>query len=140
MKIKEPEVMREIRAVRDLMARRVEQEGILAFYSSLEGRAEKLMERHRSPQPAALPRSIKARTVKRRALVIALPQPRAILEIHRIRQQMQAERKRVGGEKWRTDLNQQGKEFARRHGLKYLESPSIADVLHDKPNEKSNLY
>jgi hypothetical protein len=136
MKIKEPEVMREIRAVRDLMARRVEQEGILAFYSSLEGRAEKLMEGHRSPQRSALPRSLKARTAMRRALVHALPQPRAIEEIHCIREQMQAERKRVGGEKWRTDLNQQGKEFARRHGLKYLESPSIADVLHDKPNEK----
>jgi hypothetical protein len=56
MKIKEPEVMREIRAVRDRMAPRVEREGILAFYSSLAGHAEKLMARHRSPRREATPR------------------------------------------------------------------------------------
>jgi len=132
MKIEEPEVTPEIRAVRDRMARRVEQEGILAFYSSLEGHAEKLMARHRSPQRTALPRSIEARTAKRRALVAALPEPRAIQEIHRIREQMHAERERIGDEKWRPEVNRQGKEFARRHGLKYAESPPSADVLHDK--------
>jgi hypothetical protein len=136
MKFKETEVTREIRAVRDRMARRVEQEGILAFYSSLEGRAEKLMARYRSPKRAALPRSIEARTAKRRALVDALPEPMAIQEIHRIREEMHAERERVGSDKWREEVNRQGKEFARRHGLKYVESPSSADVVHDKPAKK----
>ena len=37
MKIKEPEVTREIRAVRDRMAQHVEQEGIFPFYASLTG-------------------------------------------------------------------------------------------------------
>jgi hypothetical protein len=76
--------MREIRVVRDRMARRVEQEGVLALYSSLEGRAGKLMARRRSPHPAALPRCLEARKAKRRALVDALPEPRAIQETHRM--------------------------------------------------------
>lgn len=67
MKIKEPEVMQEIRAVRNWMARRVEQEGILAFYSSLKGHAEKLMALHHSPKRAALARSIESRRARRRA-------------------------------------------------------------------------
>jgi hypothetical protein len=116
MKIKETEVTREIRAVRDRMARRVEQEGMLAFYASLAGHAEKLMARHRSPERLALPRSLKARKAKRRALVDALPEPRAIQEIRLIRQ---------------------GKEMDRRHALKYVESPSSADVLNDKPSQSS---
>ncbi|MGA2173381.1 MAG: hypothetical protein ABSH38_00215 [Verrucomicrobiota bacterium] len=124
---------REIRAVRDRMARRVEQEGIFAFYASLEGRAAKLMAQHRSPQRAARPRSIQARKAMRRALVDALPEPGAIQEIRRIREEMLAEEKRVGSDKYWAEANRQGKEFARRHGLKYVESPSSADVLHDKP-------
>jgi hypothetical protein len=136
VKIKEPEVMQEIRAVRNRMARRVEQEGILAFCSSLKGHAEKLMALHHSPKRAAPPRSIEARRAKRRALVDALPEPRAIQEIHRIREKMQAERKRLGDDKWRETVNQHGKEFARRHGLKYVESSPSADVLHDKPAKK----
>ena len=140
MKNKEAEVTREIRAVRDRMARRVEQEGIFAFYASLAGRAAKLMARHRSPQPAALPRSIEARKAKRRALVDALPEPKAIQEVHRIRQELQAEEKRVGSDKYWAEANRQGREFARRHGLKYVESPLSAYVLHDKPASKHKVH
>jgi hypothetical protein len=135
MKIKEAEVMREIRAVRDQMAPRVERDGIFAFYASLEGHAAKLMAQHRSPQRSALPRSIKARTAKRHALVDALPQPRAIEEIHRIREEMHAQRGRAGSEKLRAEINRQGKDLARPHWLKYAESAPSADVLHDKPHK-----
>ena len=140
MKTKEAEVTREIRAVRDRMAGRVEQEGILAFYTSLAGRATKLMARHRSPQPAALPRSIEARKAKRRALVDALPEPKAIQEVHRIRQELQAEEKRVGSEKFRAEVNRHGREFARRHRLKYVEPPSSDYVLHDQPAGKQRVH
>jgi hypothetical protein len=140
MKIKETEVSREIRAVRDRMARRVEQAGILAFYSSLEGHAEKLMARYRSPQRAARPRTIEARKAKRRALLDALTEPRAIQEIHRIRKAMHAEGKRVGSDKYWAEASRKGKEFTRRHGLKYVESPSSAYVLHDKPAPKHKAH
>jgi len=103
MKTKEAEVTREIRAIRDQMARRVEQEGIFAFYVSLEGCAAKLMARHRSPRHTALPHSSAARKARRHALVDALPEPEAIQEVRRIRQEM------------------------------LTESPSSAYVLHDKP-------
>ena len=103
MKTKEAEVTREIRAVRDRMARRVEQEGIFAFYASLEGRAAKLMAEHRSPRCMTLPRSSEARKAKRHALVDALPEPKAIQEVRRIRDKMREE------------------------------LPSDAYVLHDKP-------
>jgi hypothetical protein len=136
MKTKEAEVTREIRAVRDQMARRVEQEGIFAFYASLEGQAAKLMARHRSPRHTAPPRNSEARKTKRRALVDALPEPAAIRELHRIRQEIRAEEKRVGSDKYWAEVNRRGKEFARRHGLKYVESPSSAYVLHDKPVKK----
>jgi len=132
--------MREIRAVRDQMAPRVEEDGILAFYASLEGRAAKLMARHRSRQRAALPRGIEARTARRRALVDALPEPRAIQEIHRLREEMLAEEKRVGSDKFWAQANRQGKEFARRHGLKYVESPSSDYVLHDRPSGKDKVH
>jgi hypothetical protein len=136
MKINEAKVMREIRAVRDQMARRVEQEGIFAFYASLEGHAAELMARHRSHRPAAPPRSRAARKARRRALVDALPEPKAILELRRIRQEMLAEEKRAGSDQYWAGVNRQGREFARRHALKYVESPPSASVLHDKPAKK----
>jgi hypothetical protein len=136
MKIKEAEVTREIRAVRDQMARRIEQEGILAFYSSLEGKAPTLMAQYRSPRRATLPRSIEARRDKRRALVDAIPEPSAIREVRRIRQEMLADEKRGGGEKRQEEANRQGKDFGRRRGLRYAVSPSSLDVLHDKPVKK----
>jgi hypothetical protein len=133
MKTREAEVAREIRAVRDRMARRVEQEGVFTFYASLAGQAAKLMAQHRSPRRAALPRSIEARKAKRRALVNALPEPSAIQEVRRIRDEMLTQEKRFGSDKGQAEVSRQGKEFARRHGHKYEESPSCADVLHDKP-------
>ena len=60
-------------------------------------------------------------------------EPAAIRELRRIRQEMLADEKRVGSDKYWAEANRQGKEFARRHGLKYVESPSSAYVLHDKP-------
>jgi hypothetical protein len=140
MKTKEAEVTREIRAVRDRMARRVEQEGIFEFYASLEGRAAKLMAQHRSAQRARLPRGLEARKAKRRALVDGLPEPKAIQEIRRIREEMLAEEKRVGSDKYWAEVNRQGKEFARQHGLKYVEATPNADVLHDKPAKKQKVH
>lgn len=139
MKIKEEEATREIRAVRERMAWLVEQEGIFAFYASLEGRAAKLMALHRSPQRLAQPRSIEARTVKRHALVDALPESSAIQDLRRIREEMLAEEERVGGDKYRAEVTRQGKGSARRHWLKYAASPSSADVLHDKPAKKHQV-
>jgi hypothetical protein len=46
---------------------------------------------------------------------------------------MLAEEKRVGSDPYWAGVNQRGKEFARRHGLKYVESPPTAVALHDQP-------
>ncbi len=137
-KIKEPEVTREIRAVRDRMAGHVEEEGIYPFYAALNGRAAKLMALHRSPQRAAPPRDIKSRMAKRRALLDGLAEPRAIREIRRIRDEMLAEEKRVGSDQFWAEVNRKGEEFARQHKLKYEESAPKADVLHDKLARKRN--
>jgi hypothetical protein len=64
-------------------------------------------------------------------------EPAAIRELRRIRQEMLAEEKRAGSEKYWSQANQQGREFARQHGFKYVESSSSAYVLHDKPAKKS---
>ncbi len=58
-------------------------------------------------------------------------EPAAVRELHRIRQTMLAEEKRVGSEKFWAEVNRQGKEFARRHGLKYLETPSRLTVARE---------
>jgi hypothetical protein len=63
-------------------------------------------------------------------------EPAAIRELHRIRQEIRAQEKRVGSDKYWAEANREGKEFARRHRLKYVESPSNAYVLHDKPVKK----
>ena len=91
MKIKEPEVTMELRAVRERMARRIEHKGVFAFYCSLRGSAAKLMALHPSPRRSAQPRGIAARAAKRRALVDALPESSAIRELRRIRAEMMAE-------------------------------------------------
>lgn len=132
--------MREIRAVRDRMAGCVEQEGIFAFYASLEGRAAKLMAQHRSANGVAAPHSTAARKAKRRALVDALPEPKAIQEVHHIRQEIRAEEKRAGSDKYCAEVNRRGKEIARQHGLKYVESPSSEYVLHDRPLKKHKVH
>lgn len=63
-------------------------------------------------------------------------EPAAIRELRRIRQEMLADEKRVGSEKYWTEANRQGKAFARRHGIRYTTSPSGGYVLHDKPDKK----
>jgi hypothetical protein len=66
-------------------------------------------------------------------------EPAAIRELHRIRQEIRAEERRVGSDKYWAEANRKGKEFARRHGLKYVESTSSAYVLHDKPAQKDKV-
>jgi len=63
-------------------------------------------------------------------------EPAAIRELHRIRQEIRAEEKRVGSDKYWAEANRQGKEFARRHRLKYVESTSSSYFLHEKPARK----
>jgi len=60
-------------------------------------------------------------------------EPAAVRELHRIRRQIRAEANRVGSDKYWAEVNRRAREFARRHGIKYVESPSRASVLHDKP-------
>jgi len=67
-------------------------------------------------------------------------EPGAIRELRRIRQEMLAEEKRVGSDRYWAEANRQGKAFARRHGLKYVESPSSASILHDKPAKKHKVH
>jgi hypothetical protein len=59
-------------------------------------------------------------------------EPTAVRELHRIRQEMHAEEKRLGSEKFWAEANRQGKEFARRHGLKYVATPSRATVARER--------
>lgn len=61
-------------------------------------------------------------------------------ELRRIRSEMLAEEKRVGSDKYWAKVNREGKEFARRHGLKYVESESSAFVLQDKPVKKQKVH
>jgi hypothetical protein len=61
-------------------------------------------------------------------------------ELRRIRSELLAEEKRVGSDKFWADVNRQGREFARRHGLKYVESPSSDYVRHDKPAGKQKAH
>ena len=60
-------------------------------------------------------------------------EPAAIRELHRIREEMLAEEKRVGSDKFWAEVNRQGKEFARRHGLKYVESPAVVTAVRERP-------
>jgi hypothetical protein len=59
-------------------------------------------------------------------------------DLRRIRDEMLAEEKRVGSDQFWAEVNRKGEEFARRHGLKYVDSAPRADVLHDKPARKRN--
>ncbi|HUJ09244.1 MAG TPA: hypothetical protein VL171_04395 [Verrucomicrobiae bacterium] len=59
-------------------------------------------------------------------------EPCAIRELHRIRQAMHADGKRVGNEKSWAEANRQGKEFACRHGLKYVETPPRVAVARER--------
>jgi hypothetical protein len=63
-------------------------------------------------------------------------EPAAVLELRRIRQAMRAEKKRVGSDRFWAEANRQSREFARQHGLRYVELPSSTYVLHDKPAKK----
>ena len=141
MKIyKESKVLQEVRRIKEKMSKEAARIGPERFYLSLNGTAARLMAKYRSPHRSASPLSSEARKAKRRALVDALPEPKAIQEVHRIRQEIRAEEKRVGSDQYWAEVNRRGKEFARRHGLKYVESPSSASVLHDKPAKKHQVH
>ncbi len=60
-------------------------------------------------------------------------EPAAVRELHQIREQMLAEEKRVGSDKFWAEANRKGEEFARRHGLKYVAAPTLAPVVHERP-------
>ena len=59
-------------------------------------------------------------------------EPAAIRELHRIREELLAAEKRMGSDKFWAEANRQGKEFARRHGLKYVEIPA-ATAVRERP-------
>ena len=61
---------------------------------------------------------------------------KAFTELRRIRNERLAEEKRLGCGKYWAEAQQRGREIARKHGLKYVESPSSAYVLHDQPTKK----
>ena len=63
-------------------------------------------------------------------------EPEAVRELHKIREEMLAEEKRVGSETFWTEVNRQGKEFARKHGLRYLEAKPDAATIREKPAKK----
>jgi hypothetical protein len=65
-------------------------------------------------------------------------EPAAIRELHRIREEMLAEEKRVGSATYWAEANAQGKAFARRHGLKYVEARSpVANVRERRAKYKA---
>jgi hypothetical protein len=63
-------------------------------------------------------------------------EPVAIGELHRIRQEMLAEEKRVGSVKYWAEANRQAREFARRHGLKYVEAKPGVETVREKPSKR----
>ena len=60
-------------------------------------------------------------------------EPAAVRELHQIREQMLAEEKRVGSEKFWTEANRKGEAFAHRHGLKYVGTHTRAPVVRERP-------
>jgi len=67
-------------------------------------------------------------------------EPAAIRELRRIRQAMLAEEKRVGSNKFWTEVNRQGKEFAHRYGLNYVDSLSMMVALRNKPARTRKVH
>jgi len=60
-------------------------------------------------------------------------EPAAVRELHRIREQMLAEEKRVGSDKYWADANREARVFARRHGLKYVAAKPGVAAVREKP-------
>jgi len=60
-------------------------------------------------------------------------EPAAVRELQQIREQMLAEEKRAGSDKFWTEANRKGEEFARRHGLKYIAAPTLAPSVRERP-------
>ena len=59
-------------------------------------------------------------------------EPEAIRELHRIREEMLSDEKRVGRARYWAEANEQAQQFARRHGLKYLEAAPRAAAVREK--------
>jgi hypothetical protein len=65
-------------------------------------------------------------------------EPEAIRELHRIREQILAEEKRVGRAKYWAEANEQARQFARQHGLKHVEAGrTTANVREKRANYKA---
>ena len=63
-------------------------------------------------------------------------EPTAIRELHRIREAMLAEEKRVGSDHYWTEANRQAKEIAHRHGLQYVETKPTVETVREKPAKR----
>ncbi|MEI8079080.1 MAG: hypothetical protein WCH61_05560 [bacterium] len=59
-------------------------------------------------------------------------EPAAVRELHQIREQMLAEEKRIGSDKFWTEANRKAEEFAHRHGLKYVAAPTLVPVVRER--------
>ena len=59
-------------------------------------------------------------------------EPAAVRELHRIREQMQAEEKRVGSERYWADAHREALEFMRRPGCKLRPFKPETAVVHER--------
>jgi hypothetical protein len=63
-------------------------------------------------------------------------EPAAVRELHRIREEMLVEEKRAGNGEYWTEANRQAKEFAQRHGLKYVEAKPVVETVREKRSKR----
>ena len=57
-------------------------------------------------------------------------EPGAIRELHRIRESMLAEERRIGSDTFWAEVNRLGEKFARKHGLK-LVKPASGELVRE---------
>ena len=63
-------------------------------------------------------------------------EPEAIRELRQIRDEMLAEEERVGSEKFWAEVQRQGQAFARKHGLRYMETKPSVQTVREKPSRR----
>jgi len=63
-------------------------------------------------------------------------EPEALRELHRIREQIHKEAVAVGIERYWAEANRQGREFARRHGLKYVQAKPGVEAIREKRSKQ----
>ncbi|MBI4026045.1 MAG: hypothetical protein HY360_13750 [Verrucomicrobia bacterium] len=66
-------------------------------------------------------------------------EPAAIRELHRIREKLLADEERVGSGAYWAEANREAREFARRHGLKYVEAKPGVATIREKPSKRYKL-